>query len=132
MYPNRTSTSGMAGRISDLSWVENEAPGWACADGGNSFSTTLKTTITTMPETNSGTVAAELPVSVMIRSSGRPAWMAATTPPRMPSGMITMSASAASLAEFTRAVTSSGSTGDWYWYDSPMLPRAMPEIQLQY
>lgn len=46
--------------------------------------------------------------------------------------MITMSASAASLAEFASAARSSGSTADWYWYDSPMLPCSMPVIQLQY
>ncbi len=37
------------------------------------------------------------------------------TPPRMPSGMIRISAKIASLAEFTSALPSIGATGVRYW-----------------
>ncbi len=112
--------------------MKKDDPGGAAAEAGRTFNPTLKMMMTTMPETNSGTVAADSPVREMIRSSGRPTYSAATTPPRIPSGTITTSARAASLAEFTSAARTSGSTADWYSVDVPMFPCSMPVIQLQY
>ena len=105
----------MTGRIRYFSWVGNDAPGPALADDGRIFRPSAKMTITTIPDTNSGTVAAESPVSEMPRSSARPTFSAAMTPPRMPSGMIRISAKIASLAEFTSALPRIGATGVRYW-----------------
>src|ERR1022692_3730873 len=57
--------------------------------------------MSTIPDTNSGTVAAERPVTEMTRSGTRPTLSAAKTPPMMPSGTTMMKASPPSLAELT-------------------------------
>ena len=59
--------------------------------------------ISTIPDTNSGTVEAASPVSEMIRSMARPEYIAASTPPAIPSGMMITSASSPSLAELPSA-----------------------------
>jgi hypothetical protein len=87
----------------------------AVAVTGRTLSATPKMTMTTMPDTNSGTVAADSPVSEMTRSIGEPTRSAEMTPPAMPSGTITTSANRASFAEFASAEASSGSTGVRYW-----------------
>ena len=48
------------------------APAPADAETGRTFSTTPKTTMTTIPDTKSGTVVADSPATEMIRSAGRP------------------------------------------------------------
>ena len=125
-------TSGIAGRIRCSSWVAGEAPAPADADTGSHLSETAKMMITTIPDTNSGTVAADSPSTEMIRSVARPYLSAASTPPRIPSGTTITKASAASLTEFTSAAWTYGSTADRYWYDWPMLPCSRPVIQVQY
>ena len=72
-------------------------------------------TMSTIPDTNSGTVVADRPTTEMTRSGARPKFSAATTPPKMPSGTTITKASAPSLSEFTRALTTNGSTGVRNW-----------------
>ena len=72
-------------------------------------------TMTTMPDTNSGTVVADSPATEMIRSGARPAFSAAMTPPAMPSGTTITNASAASLSELTSADWMNGQTGVRNW-----------------
>ena len=64
-----------------------------------------------MPETNSGTTVTESPVRVMTRSSQRPTFSAATTPPAIASGTTMTKATAASLRELISAVAMKGATG---------------------
>src|SRR5579859_2107951 len=104
IYPNRTNTSGIAGNIRYLNWVSTDEPLGAVAVTGSTFSDTPNTTISTIPDTNSGTVASVSPDIEMTRSTQRPANMAAITPPRIESGTTMMNASAASLSELTSAV----------------------------
>ena len=54
------------------------------------------------------------------------------TPPRMPSGTTMMKATAASFSECPSAVNTNGRTGNWNWYEVPMLPRKKPDAQVQY
>jgi hypothetical protein len=96
---------------------------------GSSFHSTPNTTMSTIPDTNSGTVASESPVTEMIRSTGRPAFRAATTPPKMPRGTTITNASSASLTELISAAPMNGATGLWKAYDSPKLPWTAPPIQ---
>ena len=77
---------------------------------GSHFSVTPNTTISTMPDTNSGTLDSESPVTEIVRSMPRPAYRAAITPPMMPSGTTTTKASAASLTELISAALMNGST----------------------
>ena len=56
-----------------LSWSRAEAPAPAEAVTGSHFSSTPNTTMSTMPDTNSGTVDRESPVTEMTRSVPRPA-----------------------------------------------------------
>ena len=44
----------------------------ADAETGRTFSATPKTTMTTIPDTNSGTVVADSPATEMTRSAARP------------------------------------------------------------
>ena len=57
----------MAGRIRCRNWLSTPAPGPAEAVTGSTLSVTPKTTITTIPETNSGTLASVSPVTEMTR-----------------------------------------------------------------
>ena len=66
------STSGIAGRIRCWNWLAGEAPAPADAETGRTFSATPKTTMTTIPDTNSGTVVADSPATEMTRSAARP------------------------------------------------------------
>ena len=79
---------------------------------GSHFSSTPNTTSSTIPDTNSGTVDSDSPVTEMTRSVPRPACSAAITPPRMPSGTTITKASAASLTELISAARMKGSTAD--------------------
>ena len=72
MYPNNTKTSGMAGKIRCRNWFQTPAPAPAEAVTGSTFSVTPNTTISTMPDTNSGTLDRESPVTEMTRSAARP------------------------------------------------------------
>ena len=85
-----------------------------------------------MPDTNSGTVESERLVVLMMRSTARPRFRAATTPPRIESGTTITKATAASLSERRTAGKRNELTGALYWYEVPSLPWNMPEIQLQY
>ena len=80
---------------------------------GSTFSATPNTTMSTIPDTNSGTVVSESPVTEMTRSTGRPACSAAITPPMMPSGTTMTNASAASFSELISAARTKGSTAAW-------------------
>ena len=64
-----------------------------------------------MPETNSGTMLADMPTIVMVRSIQPRTFSAATTPPRMPSGTTTTNATAASFNEFKSAGPMKSTTG---------------------
>lgn len=72
MYPNRIKTSGIAGNIRCRNWLSGLAPAPAAAVTGSTFSVTPNTTMSTIPDTNSGTVVSESPVTEMIRSTERP------------------------------------------------------------
>ena len=85
-----------------------------------------------MPETNSGTTVAERPTMLMMRSTGRPTWRAAKTPPRIPSGTTMAKATSPSRAEFASAVPMSGATGTRRVKDMPMSPVTKWLIQSQY
>src|SRR6185312_11538478 len=122
----------MAGRIRWYSWLVTDAPAPAEAVTGSAFRYTPKMTMTTMPDTNSGTVVAESPATEMTRSAPRPTLSAAMTPPAMPSGTTITNASAASLIELNSADWMNGQTGARYWYDSPKLPCTIPLIHVQY
>ncbi len=82
---------------------------------GRTFSPIANTTISTIPETNSGTVDSDRPVTLMVRSTARPRFMAATTPPMMLSGTTSTKATAASLSDRTRAGPRNELTGAWNW-----------------
>ena len=82
---------------------------------GSTFSQIPKTMMSTIPDTNSGTVEADRPRMVMMRSGARPTFSAATTPPRMLSGTTIRNATAASLSECRRALVMNGSTGARNW-----------------
>src|SRR5690348_17018367 len=105
----------MAGRIRWYSWSVTDAPAPAEAVTGSAFRYTPKMTMTTMPDTNSGTVVADRPATEMTRSGARPTFSAAMTPPAMPSGTTTMNASAPSLIELNSADWMNGQTGVRNW-----------------
>ena len=90
-----------------------------------------KTMIRTMPVTNSGTIESDSPVTVIVRSAGRPTWSAAKTPPMMLSGMTMTNATAASLSELTSAWPMRSDTGTLKTYDVPMSPCRKPQSQSQ-
>ena len=104
----------MAGKIRCLNWLRAEAPVPAVAVTGSHFSSTPNTTSSTIPDTNSGTVDSDIPVTEMARSVPWPAYSAAITPPRMPSGTTITNASAASLTELISAARTKGATADRY------------------
>jgi hypothetical protein len=66
------STSGIAGRIRYRIWVGTDDPAGALAVTGSTFSPIANTTMSTMPDTNSGTVDSERPVTLITRSTARP------------------------------------------------------------
>jgi hypothetical protein len=105
--------SGIAGNIRCRNWLPALAPVPAAAVTGSTFSSTPNTTMSTIPDTNSGTVASESPVTEMMRSTARPAFSAAITPPRMPRGTTMTNASSASLTELISAAPMKGATADW-------------------
>src|SRR5947209_3904560 len=119
MYPNRTSTSGITGRIRYLSWVKNPDPVGAVAVTGSQPSSTAKITISTIPETNSGTVSMDCPTMLMVRSTGLPTLSAETIPPMMPSGTTITNANSASLSDRPRAAVRIGPIGAWNWVEVP-------------
>src|ERR1700750_3327073 len=94
-----TTTSGIAGRIRYLSWTGIDDPAGAVAVTGSHFSPIANTTISTTPDTNSGTVARDRPLTLMAPSTGRPRLSAATIPAKMLSGTTITNATAASLSE---------------------------------
>ena len=59
-----------------------------------------------------GQAGRESPVTEMTRSTPRPSYSAAITPPMMPSGTTITNASKASLIELIRAARMKGSTAD--------------------
>ena len=69
--------------------------------------------MSTIPDTNSGTVDSEAPVTEMIRSTERPLYSAAITPPKMLRGTTMTNASAASFSELISAAPMKGATADW-------------------
>jgi hypothetical protein len=105
-------TSGIAGNIRCWNWLSTPAPCPAEAVTGSHFSVTPNTTMTTIPVTYSGRLARESPVTEMTRSTPRPAYSAAITPPMMPSGTTITNASRASLIELIKAARMNGSTAD--------------------
>ena len=84
-----------------------------------------------MPDTNSGTLDRESPVTEMTRSAVRPSRSAAITPPTMPSGTTMTNASTASLIELISAARTNGPTALRYVYEVPKFPCNSPPSQLQ-
>ncbi len=82
---------------------------------GSTLSPIANTTMSTTPDTNSGTVDRDSPVTLMTRSTARPRLTAATTPPRMLSGTTITNATAASLSERPSAGKRKELTGAWNW-----------------
>src|SRR5262249_14881568 len=107
-------------------------PAGADAVTGSHFSPIANTTISTTPDTNSGTVASDRPVTLMLRSSGLPRLRAATIPAKMLSGTKITNPTAASLSERPRAGNRNVLTGARNWYEVPRSPCRMPVIQFQY
>ena len=64
-----------------------------------------------MPEQNSGTIVADSPTTVMVRSIQVRTLSAATTPPKMPSGTTITNATAASFNECSNATPRKFATG---------------------
>ena len=62
----------MAGKIRCRNWLKALAFAPAEAVTGRTFSVTPNITMTTMPDTNSGTLDRESPVTEMTRSAARP------------------------------------------------------------
>jgi hypothetical protein len=56
-------------------------------------------------------MVADMPATMMLRSTGRPAWSAANTPMARLSGTTSRNATAASFAELARALAMNGATG---------------------
>ena len=61
-----------------------------------------------IPETNSGTVSADWPTMLIVRSIGFPTLSAETIPPRIPSGTTMMNANIASFSERPSALVRIG------------------------
>jgi hypothetical protein len=112
--------------------VRNDEPAGAFALTGSHFSPIANTTMSTMPETNSGTVDSDRPATLIVRSTALPRERAARTPPTMASGTTITKATAASLSECSSAGTRNVLTGARNWYEVPRLPCMAPDAQLQY
>ena len=102
-----------------MSWVKKPEPVGAVAETGSHPSAIANTTISTIPDTNSGTVSIDWPTMLIVRSIGLPAFSAATTPPMIPSGTTMTNAKIASFSERPSALVRIGPIGAWYWYDVP-------------
>lgn len=95
--------------------MKTDEPPGGFAVTGSTLRPIANTTMSTLPETNSGTVDSDRPVALMSRSVARPRCRAAVTPPAMLSGTTMTKATAASLSERPIAGTRKELTGPRYW-----------------